>query len=132
MLKRTDRNFNSDHYANVRVTKWRIIMIRNSALTILSVIIFLMISMPVLAQSYLPGVSDGNHNHDKNSNPSSKSGEMQNNPAKPNVRNPAMVNPSDPTGVNSNTPTSPGAPPSSGARGMNSEGSLNVSPASGH
>ncbi len=57
---------------------------------------------------------------------------MQNNPAKPNVRNPAMVNPSDPTGVNSNTPTSPGVPPSSGAPGMNSEGSSNVSPASGH
>lgn len=96
-------------------------MMRNSIFTLL---ILLMVSMPVLAQSYLPGVSDGSHNQDKNVNHSYKSGEMQNNPA--------MVNPSDPTGVNSNTPTSSGTPPSSSAPGMNSGGQSPLAPPSGH
>lgn len=92
-----------------------------------------MVSMPVLAQSYLPGVSDGSHNQDKNANPSSKSGaEMQNNPAKPNMRNPAMVNPSDPTGANSNIPGSGGMPPSSNSPGVNPGSNQNVKPPSGH
>lgn len=108
-------------------------MIRNSALTTLTLMIFLMISVPALAQPHSPDLIDDRNELDQNSKPNSQTGtEMQNNPAVVRPNNPAMVNPSDPTGVNSNTPSSPGAPPSRGAPGMNSGSQSNVTPPSGH
>ena len=100
-------------------------MMKNSIFTLL---ILFMGSMPVLAQSNLPG-SSGSQSSPGNS---SNSGQMQNNPAKPNMRNPAMVNPSDPTGANSNIPGSGGMPPSSNSPGVNPGSNQNVKPPSGH
>ena len=108
-------------------------MIRNPTLTIFAFMIFLLLSVPVLAQSHSPDLIDDRKNIGQNSMPNSQTGaEMQNNPAVVRPNNPAMVNPSDPTGVNSNTPNSPGTPPSSGAPGINSGGQSNVTPPSGH
>jgi len=92
-----------------------------------------MISAPLLAQSNIPGVIDDRNELGQNTKPNSQTDEeMQNNPAVVRPNNPAMVNPSDPTGVNSNTPSSPGAPPSSGAPGMNPGSQPNVAPPPGH
>ncbi len=100
-------------------------MIRKSTLTIFAFMIFLMMSVPVLAQSNTSEQYDDRRDIGKNSRPNSQTGaEMQNNPA--------IVNPRDPSGVNSNTPRSPRAAPSSGAPGMNSGSQSNVTPPSGH
>ena len=108
-------------------------MIRNSTLIIFTFMIFLLLSVPVLAQSNSSDKYDDWKDIGLNSNPNSQSGaEMQNNPAVVRPNNPAMVNPSDPTRVNSNTPSSTGIPPSISSPGMNPKNPSNVTPPSGH
>jgi hypothetical protein len=108
-------------------------MIKNLLFPLTIFVLFILLSAQIYAQSYLPGVSDGSHKHDKDDNHnSSNSAGTQHNPEVVRPNNPAMVNPRDPTGTNSNIPGSSGMPPHSNSPGMPQSGHPNINPPSGH
>ena len=96
-------------------------MIRKLILAILTAVLFLLLSVPVLAESTSSIKYDDRKDIGLKSQPSSPTSvEMHNNLPAVNPHNSDMINPADSIEVNSNTPSSAEIPPSISGPSMHS------------